>query len=192
MPGQIKDTEIEKAIKSSRYFVALLSTRSAGERGDAQKQINKALDVRNEFSLSQVFFIPARLNEIELPFELSGIQLVDMFPDWEDGLKKILKSMKVEQNLIESVIEHQSTISPFTSLDVSHEVIKTQLFKGEKQFFVGRQNYINQIIKDKLRNPGSKVSIVGPGGSGKSQLAFKAMHEYTKEGIFESSNSNIL
>jgi hypothetical protein len=29
------------------------------------------------------------------------------------------------------------------------------------------------------------VSIVGPGGSGKSQLAFKAIHRYEQEGIFD-------
>ncbi|MFZ0513448.1 MAG: NB-ARC domain-containing protein, partial [Candidatus Nitrosopolaris sp.] len=50
---------------------------------------------------------------------------------------------------------------------------------------VGRQNYIYNIIKDKLVIPGSKVSIIGPGGSGKSQLAFKAIHEYIKEGLFD-------
>ena len=33
--------------------------------------------------------------------------------------------------------------------------------------------------------PSSRVSIIGPGGSGKSQLAFKAIHEYEKEGIFD-------
>ena len=33
--------------------------------------------------------------------------------------------------------------------------------------------------------PSSRVCIIGPGGSGKSQLAFKAIHEYEKEGIFD-------
>lgn len=54
----------------------------------------------------------------------------------------------------------------------------------EKNSFAGRQNYINQIIKDKLKVPASKVSIVGPGGYGKSQVAFKAINKYTKEHIF--------
>ena len=37
--------------------------------------------------------------------------------------------------------------------------------------------YINKIIKE-LLTPGCRISIIGPGGSGKSQLAFKAMHQY--------------
>jgi len=32
---------------------------------------------------------------------------------------------------------------------------------------------------------GLKVCIVGPGGSGKSQLAFKAIHKYEEEGLFD-------
>jgi ABC-type glutathione transport system ATPase component len=57
-------------------------------------------------------------------------------------------------------------------------------YSKEKNSFASRQNYINQIIKDKLKVPASKVSIVGPGGSGKSQVAFKAINKYTKEDIF--------
>ena len=108
-----------------------------------------------------------------------------MFPDWEEGLERILKVMEVDHE--SDQIGNYTSTYYFTIYisGCSTKKIQTQIFKGEKQFFVGRQNYINQIIKDKLRNPGSKVSIVGPGGSGKSQLAFKAMHEYVKEGIFD-------
>ena len=53
-----------------------------------------------------------------------------------------------------------------------------------KKIFVGREKYINKIIKEKL-TPGSTVSIIGPGGSGKTQLAFKAIKEYVKEKIFD-------
>ena len=53
-----------------------------------------------------------------------------------------------------------------------------------KKIFVGREEYINKIIKEKL-TPGSTVSIIGPGGSGKTQLAFKAIKEYVKEKIFD-------
>jgi hypothetical protein len=43
----------------------------------------------------------------------------------------------------------------------------------------------NKIIKKAIKPPCSRVSIVGPGGSGKSQLAFKGIHQYEKEKIFD-------
>ena len=164
--------------------MALLSKNSVRERGDVTKQIRTALEVVKTIPGSMtVYFIPSRLDDCDIPFEeLGELQRVDMFPDWEKGLGKILRVMKIDSALIKSVITHQRIISPFTSVNSSHEEVQTQIFKGEKQFFVGRQNYINQIIRKKIREPGSKASIVGPGGSGKSQLAFKAIHQYFEEG----------
>src|SRR5262249_10466907 len=48
---------------------------------------------------------------------------------------------------------------------------------------VGRKAYIDKKIKKVIKSPGSRVSIVGP--VGKSQLVFKAIHQYEKEGIFD-------
>ena len=63
---------------------------------------------------------------------------------------------------------------------------RTVSFTGEKSIFVGRHDYIDNKLKQSLITPGSYVSIVGPGGSGKSQLAFKAIHQYyEKEAVFD-------
>ncbi len=62
---------------------------------------------------------------------------------------------------------------------------KPLTFKGEKSFFIGREDYINKIIIEKIQVPSYIVCIIGPGGSGKSQLAFKAIHRYEKAGLFD-------
>ena len=185
LPGQLKDLETDRAIRESRFFITLLSAISVQSKGDFQLQIDTAKEVLKQFPESSIFLLPARLNDVHIPDGLRKIQYVDMFPVWEDGLRRILKSMDVNQEYIESVVTHQRTISPFVLMEASQGAMQIQIFKGEKQFFVGRQNYISQILKDKLRSPSSKVSIVGPGGSGKSQLAFKAIHQYVNDGVFD-------
>jgi tetratricopeptide (TPR) repeat protein len=54
---------------------------------------------------------------------------------------------------------------------------KPSSFPSEKRIFVGREEEISRIkgyLTDKTNRP---VSVTGQGGIGKSQLAFKAMHE---------------
>ena len=42
--------------------------------------------------LSDIFVIPVRLDNCEIPYErFRSIQYVDLFPSWNDGLQKILK-----------------------------------------------------------------------------------------------------
>ena len=59
---------------------------------------------------------------------------------------------------------------------------KPSTYRGEKPFFVGRNEDID-TVKECLKVPGSRISIVGLGGTGKSALAFKAIHE--SEDIFD-------
>ncbi|MFZ0513789.1 MAG: toll/interleukin-1 receptor domain-containing protein [Candidatus Nitrosopolaris sp.] len=95
LPGQNWEIEIRKAIKNSRYFIALLSSNSVDKRGFVQKEFKFALEVLDEVPESQIFVIPARLNECKIPYEkLRKYQYVDLFPSWEGGVQKILRSMK--------------------------------------------------------------------------------------------------
>ena len=94
------------------------------------------------------------------------------------AVNKVLKELK-QKSMTET------TSIPFNGYTLSPLLIqKPSLFRGEKSFFVGRKEYINKI-RAEIKIPSSRVCIVGPGGSGKSQLAFKAIHQYEKEGLFD-------
>jgi tetratricopeptide (TPR) repeat protein len=80
--------------------------------------------------------------------------------------------------------DSKKTASKDHSQPVAEE--KSIIFEDEKERFVGRDNYINIKIKEKIKQPGSRVSIIGPGGSGKTQLAYKAIRQYINENIFDS------
>lgn len=62
LPGQNWRVAINEAIRNSRFFVALLSSHSVSKRGYGQRELKEALDILAEYPESQVFLIPARLD----------------------------------------------------------------------------------------------------------------------------------
>lgn len=92
LPGMKWRPAIRKAIRDSRFFISLLSTRSTTKRGYVQKELKDALSILEEFPEDQIFLVPARLEECSPPADiLKEIQHVDLFPDWDDGFRKILR-----------------------------------------------------------------------------------------------------
>lgn len=98
LPDSKWKIEIRKAIRQSRYFIVLLSSKSVTKKGTIQKEIEEALDILDEFPESEIFIIPIRLNDCEPSHEkLRELQWVDIFPDWDKGLEKILKAMNINE-----------------------------------------------------------------------------------------------
>ena len=94
LPGQKWQLALQEAIRESRYFLALLSTRSVTKRGVVQKEIREALDVLNEFPEGDVFLVPVRLDDCRPPYQiLHDLQWVDLFPTWDTGLRKLLDAV---------------------------------------------------------------------------------------------------
>lgn len=90
-PGSKWEIEIKKAIKKSRYFLAVISPNSVSKIGHVQKEINQALNILDEFPEQDIYIIPIRLNECSPSHEkLKELHWVDMFPSWNDGIEKIL------------------------------------------------------------------------------------------------------
>ena len=87
-PGQNWKIAIRKGIKSSRYFIPLFSSKSVEKIGYVQKEFKYAIDNYDQFPESEVYIIPIRLDNCDIPFEkLEDIQYVDLFPDWNNGVK---------------------------------------------------------------------------------------------------------
>ena len=96
LPGQSWDLEIRKAIKNSRYFIALFSSTSVSKRGYVQKEFRKAIDTFDEFPEGEIFAIPVRLDDCEIPYEsFRKIERVDLFPDWNEGVERLLRTFAV-------------------------------------------------------------------------------------------------
>ena len=98
LPGQLWENEIKKAIKDSEFFILLSSKNSVDKRGYIQKEIKFALEIYKEVPEGQIYVIPLRLDDCEIPPSLAPIQYVDLFPDWKVGIEKLIKAIHFQLN----------------------------------------------------------------------------------------------
>ncbi|MEZ5398640.1 MAG: toll/interleukin-1 receptor domain-containing protein [Bryobacteraceae bacterium] len=95
LPGQFWPRAIERAIESSKFFIACLSRRSVGKRGQFQAEMRYAMHCASLVPQDEIFFIPVRLDECTPPLEISRtIQYIDLFPDWERGITRVVASAR--------------------------------------------------------------------------------------------------
>ena len=96
LPGMKWRPAIRKAIRESRYFIALLSEESASRRGFRHSELSQGLEVMTEFPDDQIFLIPTRLEDCEPPLEeLRELTYADLFPDWDAGVARLRKSLRI-------------------------------------------------------------------------------------------------
>lgn len=106
LPGQHWSHEIKTAIKSCDFFIALLSSRSLTKRGFVQREFRQALDVIEELPEFERFLFPVRLDECSPENEVfQGIQRVDLFPQWEVGVNRLIQALRQGK-------KYQPTVEP--------------------------------------------------------------------------------
>jgi hypothetical protein len=94
LPGQNWPRAIQRAIETADAFVACFSPRSISKHGQFQAELRYALDCARRVPLDHVFLIPVRLERCVIPRQISDqVQYVDFFPDWERGVKRLLRSI---------------------------------------------------------------------------------------------------
>jgi hypothetical protein len=92
----LEELSLRKAVKNSRYFIALFSSTSVNKRGYVQKEFKLALDVLDEFPEGEIFAIPARLDNCEIPYErFLNIERVDLFPNWKQDMQRLLRTFGI-------------------------------------------------------------------------------------------------
>jgi TIR domain len=94
LPGQNWPRAIERAIDLSEFFIGCFSRRSVAKRGHFQCELEYALALASRVPAEEIFFLPVRLNDCEVPRDISRkVQHVDLFPDWDRGVGELLKAM---------------------------------------------------------------------------------------------------
>jgi hypothetical protein len=86
---------IERAIEISDAFVACFSPRSLMKRGQFQSELGHALECARRLPLESVFIVPVRFEKCEVPRAIADrVQYVDLFPDWERGVRRVVRSLR--------------------------------------------------------------------------------------------------
>jgi hypothetical protein len=97
MPGQNWPRAIESAIQTSDFFVACFSRRATSKRGSFHNELRYALFCAAKVPLDEIFLIPLRLDDCVVPSRISKqTQYLDLFPDWNAGLSRLIAVMKVQ------------------------------------------------------------------------------------------------
>lgn len=97
LPGEKWERAIRKTIREADFFVVCISKKSVNRRGFMQKEIRMALDIWDEKLEDDIYLIPARLEDCDIPDErLRSAQWVDLFHP--DGLQKLIQALQVGMN----------------------------------------------------------------------------------------------
>jgi len=96
LPGENWERAINHAIKTSDVFIAVLTNNSVTRRGVLQKELKQGIDKLEEYLPGDIYFIPIRLDNCEIPERLGSIQTLD----WENGRGKykLLDAISASQN----------------------------------------------------------------------------------------------
>lgn len=90
-PGQNWEREIRKAILKSDVVIACLSKGFNKQKGFRHEELKIALKKADLIPDDEVFIIPVRLEECDMPESLRHLHRVDLFE--RDGYKKLIHSL---------------------------------------------------------------------------------------------------
>jgi hypothetical protein len=94
LPGEAWEQVIRETLASRDFVVCCLSRNSVQKVGFFQAEMKDALRGQERRPLGAVFLVPVRLEECKVPSYLEAIQYVDLFPDWTDGVAKVVGAIR--------------------------------------------------------------------------------------------------
>ena len=101
LAGQKARIARERVLSSARFVIIFFSRQSFGKRGDIQRQYKQVLDILDEIPDNEIFLIPVRLDDCNVPADFADIHSADLYR--EHGFDQIIKTIlsqlsNVEQN----------------------------------------------------------------------------------------------
>lgn len=90
--GEDWDRAIRRALRKADFVVLCMSEASTSKRGYLQRELKMAVDLWQEMVRGDIYLLPLRLEECEVPEELAYLQWIDLFDT--DGWSRLLKALE--------------------------------------------------------------------------------------------------
>ena len=101
IPGHNWEYEIRKAVREADVVILCISN-DFNMAGYRQKEVIWAIDAAMEKPEGEIFLIPARLEECEMPGRLSKWQWVDLFE--KNGYERLKSALKIRAAAIDTTV----------------------------------------------------------------------------------------
>ena len=120
LPGERWRSSIQKAIRHSDFFLVCLSANSIDKRGWIQREIKQALDIWQEMLDSDIFLIPVRLEDCEVPESLCDFHWVNLFEanGWTQLVKAIQVGMERRTEVIKPIAQESTSTQNANTIDL--------------------------------------------------------------------------
>jgi hypothetical protein len=174
-PGARWKDEIKKGIQGGDFFLACFS-KEADERDRTymREEINLAIDELRLRPQDRKWFIPLLINDTNIPsyrinnaFELSDIQAVKLYEDWDTGVSRILRVLGQDYSVrtentppIKSPIDAAPEYFCYISMNKIDELLEGTPTHGSDVPKTGAPAEIDALIADKT--PFGRTDIIQP------------------------------
>jgi len=108
LPGQQWEQEIPSAIRASAFIIVFLSAASVAKRGYVQREFKLALDTAQEIPEGDIFLIPVKLDDCEVPQSFRRFQWSAL--NEPRGLENVLKGLAYQTDPMST---HHGVRSPY-------------------------------------------------------------------------------
>jgi len=167
---------IRRAIKDSDVFIFCMSEKSVRKRGVLVQELNLAQEIASEMFSFDIFRIPLKFDDCEVPEELSNTQFIDYYS--KDGWEKLEQAIKEGYRVKKNSRTYVATTNPSPKPSKDDNDLTGELSISE--YFVGRAEALKEFYSlFSYRRQKNIIYFQAEGGLGKSWL-LKKIYEDNK------------
>ena len=131
LPGQRWEDVISAQVRNCDIVLVCLSKSSIQKTGYVQKEIKYALDVADMQPEGEIFLIPVKLEECQIPHRLSHLHFVNLFERW--GFDRLMRSLALRAQKLGIDITRGSTYSSEERREIIKRIIARVLEMDESE-----------------------------------------------------------